>query len=192
MQAQDKQFTATERELLQENFDVIPHGEPWALNTPNGQAVLEAFVEARGWEGVFIDSIGSAIIGNINSSEVVQSLTNFNDRLRKKFGCFLWYIHHTRKAAPGHTTSGQDDIYGDMYLNARASSSYLVLPAKDNKIRVRNTKQRLAKKEDDYLLDRNDNLQFSKSTTPVDKQLEQVVQADKKKGPNDTAGNFDL
>ena len=54
-------------ELLRENFQIIPHGEPWPLNLPEGQEQAENFVTTYGIEGLFIDSVGSALIGNISS-----------------------------------------------------------------------------------------------------------------------------
>ncbi len=163
MHLQDKTLTDEERQLLKENFTVLPVGESIPLNTPAGQSLMFQYQQHYGWEGLFVDSIGSSIIGNINSSEVVQPFTNFNDKLRNRHGCFLWYIHHTRKQGPGHSGHiSQDDVYGDQYLVNRATSASGLVPAKDGLLRMRNFKNRLAKREDDYLLDRTKNLDFIK------------------------------
>lgn len=185
MDQQDKDLNDAERELLKENLDIIPYGEAWPLNLPAGQGVLESIIEARGWEGVFVDSIGSAILGNINSSETVQAFTNYNDRIRKKHGVFVGYIHHTRKAGPGQNgPSSQDDVYGDQYLVNRCTSAYGILFAKDENIRVRNFKNRLAKREHDYILSRTENINFIKvAEIPME-----LPGASKKDDPDEPTG----
>lgn len=189
MRAQDQVLSPDERELLAENLLIIPHGEAWPLNDPHGQTRIKEVLDELQPDGLFVDSIGSAVLGNINSQDVVQPFVNFNDHLRKKYQLFTWYIHHTRKAQHGQQVSGQDDIYGDQYLNNRASSSYLVLPGKEGTIKIRNTKQRLAAKEEDYYLKRSEHLTFSKVSAQVDALLEQVkgVSTDEP-----TAGGFVL
>jgi hypothetical protein len=194
MKAQDKDLNDDERELLTRNLDIVPWGEAWPLNTPLWQEKLKLLIEEREWEGVFVDSIGSAILGNINSSETVQPFTNFNDHIRKKFGCFLWYIHHTRKAGPGQGGNvDQDDIYGDQYLVNRCTSAYGVLAGKGGTIKIRNFKNRLAAKEDDYHIVRKDSLNFMR----LDYVVDVADSPDKMFGgngdkPDTTAGGFTL
>lgn len=190
LETQDKALTDAERDLLAQNFIIIPFGEAWPLNEDHGKDRLKEVIEATEPDGIFIDSIGSAVIGNINSQDVVQPFVNFNDHIRKKYEIFLGYIHHTRKAQPGSHVSSQDDIYGDQYLNNRASSSYLILPGKDGHIKVRNTKQRLWAKEQDYLIRRTEHLTFEKVSAEVDALLEQVKDA--KNDDEPTAGGFKL
>lgn len=196
MRTQDKDLNDEERALLKQNLDIIPWGEAFPLNLPLWQEQLKVLIEQRGWQGVFIDSIGSAILGNINSQEVVQVFTNFNDHIRKKYGVFLWYIHHTRKAAVGQNgSSSQDDIYGDQYLVNRCTSAYGILPGKGGTIKVRNFKNRLAKIEEDYHLDRTDNLNFIRVNHPVEVEdsLAAKVFGGKNDGKPDTqAGKFSL
>jgi hypothetical protein len=155
-------FTPAQIELLNQNLTMIPFGESLPLNTTAGQDVLIQYQEQYKWEGIFIDSVGSAILGNISSSETVQGFTNFNDKIRKRYGCFLWYVHHFRKPAPGTKQYGSgEDNYGDVYLFNRATSNYTMVKAKDDKIRIRNPKNRHAKEEYDYFIRREEGLTFS-------------------------------
>ena len=78
MRSQDKDFTESERALLAENLNIIALGESWPLNQREGQERLVQVMDSVRPSGLFVDSIGSAIIGNINSSDVVQPFTNFN------------------------------------------------------------------------------------------------------------------
>jgi RecA-family ATPase len=180
-----------ERALLEENFIIVPHGESWALNTPEGQEQLNVLLDAVEPYGLFVDSIGSAIIGNISSDETVQPLLNYTDRLRNSRGMFVWYIHHTRKQERGGNGSySQDDIYGNQYLAARPSSIYGVLPGKGGTIKMRSFKVRLAAKESDYLLERKDHLTFEKVSKAVDDMLDNNLNNDDK--PDKAPGGFDL
>lgn len=161
LRAQDATLTASERALLQENLTIFPIGESWSMNTPVGQQLLVDRLELNEWVGVFTDSVGSAILGNINSQEVVQTYVNFVDRIRNKYGIFWWAIHHNRKKQPGQGHSTQDDVYGDQYLVNRATAVYSVLPGESGLLRVSNFKNRMSKKEKPYGLHRTENLDFT-------------------------------
>lgn len=191
-----KELTNDELLLLQENLILVPHGEKWALNTPVGQHELIKLMEDIQPDGLFTDSVGSAIQGNISDDETIMGLVDFNDRLRKKYGCFVWYIHHLRKKTNGgHAPSDQDDVYGNQYLVNRATSSYALLFAKNGKIKVRNFKNRLAKKEEDYIVERRENYQFHKLNEDIDDAIMHLEykKPEDEKGPADPkAGNFDL
>lgn len=184
-------FTPEELELLEQNCTILPFGEALPLNTTAGQHVIAAYQEEYKWEGIFIDSVGSAVLGNVNSSEVIQGLTNFNDRFRNRNDCFLWYVHHMRKAQPGSTNYGSgDDVYGDVYLSNRATSVYTMTRNKSGLIRVRNTKNRHAETEDPYLIRRELGLTFSHQgvENAVPDPLESIV----KKATQDTSPSVDL
>lgn len=148
--------------LLNQNLQIIPFGEAIPLNTSHGQDIITSYQEKNQWDGIFIDSLGTAVFGNINSTETVQPVLNFNDKLRKRYGCFLWYIHHFRKPAPGTKNYGDKaDLYGDQYITARATSVYSMVKGKNGLLRIRNPKQRLAKEEPDYYIRRDPGLMFS-------------------------------
>lgn len=146
---------------LNRNLTILPFGEALPLNTSQGQAVVVQYVERDRPDGIFIDSIGSAIFGSISDSANVQNFTNFNDKVRKRYGCFFWYIHHFRKPAPGTKSyGGQEDMFGDQYLVARATSVYTMTRAKHDLLRIRNPKNRHAREELDYLVSREEGLIF--------------------------------
>jgi hypothetical protein len=172
MRKQDKILNDEERELLKQNLIIIPHGEAWPLNTKPGQDQLDRVLDHFRPEGLFVDSVGSAVIGDLNKQAVVQDFVNYNDRIRKNYGLFLWYIHHTRKPAPGQKGTNQSDIYGDQYLVNRATSSYILKRGKDKTIRIQNVKNRLAAEEADYYIKRDgETLTF----TQVDKDVQATL-----------------
>jgi hypothetical protein len=162
-------LTDAERLLLEQNFIVVPHGEPLALNKPEGQEILLGLIDHYSLQGIGIDTLGSALNGNISSDEVVQPFTEFVDKTRKKNDLFVWSNHHMRKSKDGIST--QDDVYGNQYLLNRSTSTYALLKSKD-KIRVRNFKNRLAARERDFFIRRDENLYFHKDTESIDQMIE--------------------
>lgn len=164
-----KALQPEEIDRLEQNLIIVPYGEPMLLNTPLGQELAHALIQEFQPEGFIVDSVGSSIGGNISSDENVQPFTQFNDRIRKQYGLFTWYIHHMRKVREG--AANQDDVYGNQYLLNRSTSSYGVLPAKGGLIKIRNFKQRLAAKEKDFTIVRGEHLTFHSNNEDVDELL---------------------
>lgn len=183
MEDMRKSLTDKEAEILDQNFLIVPHGEPWALNTPVGQQQAIELIESHQPDGFVVDSIGSAVLGNISSTEVNQPLTAFNDKIRKKYGLFTWYIHHLRKGGKDSKPT-QDDVYGDQYLFNRATSSYSLTSGKNETIRVENFKQRLAMKEKTFYVSRDDNINFHLENESIDEGLEIISNTTIDKGKN--------
>lgn len=165
-------------ERLNENLQILAFGESLGLNTSVGQEVFLRWLELRQWDGIFVDSIGSCVVGNINSMENVQPFTNFNDKVRKRYGCFLWYIHHFRKPAPGTQSSGgAEDSYGDVYITNRATTLLTVTRKADDILRVRNPKNRHARELPDFLIKREPGLFFTKKEDDVVAAADKLVQS---------------
>lgn len=185
----NEDLTDSERALLAENFILVPHGEPWALNEPLGQQHLISLMDNTMPNIVFIDSIGSALRGPISSDETVQPYLDFVDRTRKSYNCSFWAIHHMRKAQQGGHAVTQDDVYGNQYLLNRATSSYAVLRGKNNSIKIRNLKNRLAPMEQDFHLKRTENLNFESTHKEVDTLTEHLTHTEPDEGENFKADN---
>lgn len=163
-------LTDPQKELLEQNFILVPHGEPWFLNTLEGQNQLIQLIEEFEPDGILVDSIGSAVTGNISSDDTIQPYTQFNDRIRKKYGVFWFAIHHMRKAGDGQPD--QDDVYGNQYLLNRSTSTYAMLRAKNDTIRIKNFKNRLAAREDDFYVTRDENLVFHDANDSITEKIE--------------------
>jgi hypothetical protein len=156
-------------EVLRENYIVIPYGEPWPLDTPLGQQRLKQVLEELQPEGLFIDSVGSALSGSISQEEPVKKAMGFNDHLLRKYNIFTWWIHHMRKAqGDNKRPETQDDVYGNQYLFNRASSVYGLFGKPDGSdLRIKNLKKRLAPVEETYGIERLPNLSFQRTGTKV-------------------------
>ena len=77
----------------------------------------------------------------------------------------------------------QEDLFGDQYLSARATSVYTLTKAGEN-LKMRNPKNRHAKEEDDYLIHRTAGLGFTYVGTALPQPeniLDQIVQNQKAK-----------
>lgn len=179
---------------LRENFIIIPHGEKWPLNTPVGQEHFLRMLDEFEPDGVFVDSIGSAIQGNLSDDETVITYLDFIDRVRKRYGLFWWHIHHMRKSTNGgHTPTTQDDVYGNQYLVNRATSAYAVLHGPKGSIKIKSLKQRLDEKEKPYLIRREEYFTFVKDEQiTVDPDPVVMAYKPEDKGPTAGAGNFAL
>ncbi len=181
--------------VLEENLIVVPFGEPLALNSLEGQQTLEKILDEVQPNGLMVDSIGSSVQGNISSDENVQPLTRFNDRIRKKYGLFTWYIHHMRKQGDRQVTS--DEVYGNQYLVNRSTSTYALLKTKDKRIKVANLKMRLSAEEQSYHVLRDEHLMFHKATEDVDTMIANNLNNGSGPSvgntpPKSMNGNFDL
>lgn len=178
--------------LLEENLIVIPFGEPLHLNTIEGQQAIIPFIEQFQPDVFGVDSIGSAVRGNISSDENIQPLTEFNDKIRKRYDLSTWYIHHLRKVREGSTS--QDDVYGNQYLVNRATSIYGLLRGKEGAIKVRNFKQRLAAAEKDYYIKRDEDLMFHSINEDIDENIKTNLSGLPVDGPvgTKTEGGIDI
>lgn len=160
-------LTEEELDLLEQNLILAPLGEPLYLDNPLAQQKFEGLLELLRPDGFFFDSIGSATSGELSSESVVKVLMDFNDRLRKKFNVFSWYIHHMRKATGDNKKPNkQADVYGNQYLVNRATTVYCLWPA-PGAIEVIPLKKRLAPLEESWFITRLANLDFMKKVSTV-------------------------
>ncbi len=190
LEAMSAVLSQEERLLLEQNLILVPHGEPWALNKPEGQGYLVQLIEQFDLDGVVIDTLGSAIQGNISSDETVQPFTEFIDKIRKKYDIFVWENHHMRKSKDGIST--QDDVYGNQYILNRSTSTYALLKSKGNKIRIRNFKNRLAAREDDTFIIRDEHLNFHPESAGIDEMIENNLQGEVDSENPKAPGGMDL
>lgn len=141
--------------VLQENLFIYPLGEPFYINTPQGQDKLCRLAETLNLDGIIFDSLGSATNKALTDEEATKQLLDFNDRFRKEMGVFTWYIHHNRKASENNKEpSGLADVYGSQYITARATTVLSLWPQNNGVLKVRELKKRLAASEPDWFIKR--------------------------------------
>lgn len=169
MKAMNKVLTDADRAVLENNLIVVPWGEPWALNREAGQDYLNNLIELYTPDGIFIDSVGSAIEGNISEDNNVQPYTKYIDHIRKHNNLFTWVIHHFRKKSESsHGGYSQDDVYGNQYLFNRSTSCFSMTRTKNKRLRIKCLKMRLADTPDDIIISRDkDTLTFKEEAAEV-------------------------
>lgn len=186
-------FTDEERAQLEQNLLIAPLGEPFYLDNPNGQAAFQNVLEQLRPDGVFVDSLGSTSTTELSSESTVKTLMDFNDRVRKRFDCFTWYIHHHRKATSDNKKPNKmSDVYGNQYLVNRATSVYCLWQGA-GVIDVIPLKKRLGPVEADWQIARTSTLNFYKKEKAFAGGTSHlsVVSDETVKSPNLTTGLLD-
>lgn len=155
-------FTPEEQEVLEENLLILPLGEPLYLNKPETKLQVEEMVGDYGLDGIILDSLSSATEGDIGTLPPVKDLMDWNDRMRQRFNCFSWVIHHMRKAtAENKKPNKLSDVYGPYLLTARPTSVFCLWESQvANAIEVIPLKVRLSKRPDHFYIRRGADLHF--------------------------------
>jgi hypothetical protein len=133
-----------------------------------------------------IDSLGTAVSGDLGSHASVQPYLDWNDSLRNRYGVFTWVIHHHRKQGSKEVRkpTSVDDVYGDTYITGRASTVYCLWKTKDDSIiEAIPLKTRFSKTPDNWFIKRNDDLTMEKTNRIIKKSTEQVRIATPPKAP---------
>jgi hypothetical protein len=152
-----------ENELLSENMLVLPLGYSIRLANKAAQAEIAAVVEEFKPDGIIFDSFGVGIGDDLNSEKIILDALDFvHKTLRGAFGCFVWFIHHNRKAQIGNKKPNKlDDMFGSQYIGAAITTGMGLWPTKPGgPIEFNCLKLRMAKKFDTFHIRRMTNLDF--------------------------------
>lgn len=155
-------FTPEEQEILEENFLILPLGEPLYLNRAETKLQVEEMIGDYGLDGIILDSLSSTTEGDISTLPPVKDLLDWNDRMRQRFNCFSWIIHHMRKATSDNKKPNKlGDVYGPYLLTARPTSVFCLWESSVvNAIEVIPLKVRLSKRPDHFYIRRGTDLHF--------------------------------
>jgi hypothetical protein len=151
--------------LLNENLLILPLGYSIRLGNKAAQAELAAVVEEFKPDGIIFDSFGVGIGDDLNSEKVILDALDFvHKTLRGGFGCFVWFIHHNRKAQIGNKKPNKlEDLFGSQYIGAALTTAiglWPTSPGGQGPIEVSNLKLRMAKKFEPFHIKRMTNLDF--------------------------------
>lgn len=144
-----------------ENMYIFPFGGVMSLlNVENQARILDIAKQVKP-DGIVIDSLGAAIGGNISDDANVLKLFHFlKFQLCRTFDCFIWLIHHPRKAQVGNKKPDTlDDLYGSTYI-AGQSTTVLGLHPKNGGLELSNQKLRMAPEFKPIKLRRTPDLDF--------------------------------
>jgi hypothetical protein len=161
-----KDLSKEDHALLESNLILVPYGESIYLNQDEGRNQFNDVIELIDPDVVIVDSMGSTSSGGLSNEEIVKSIMDFNDRIRKKYNIATWFIHHMRKASGDNKKPNKlDDVYGNQYIVNRATSVLCLWPNKDNKIDIIPLKIRLGPKRDTWTVHRIGNLDFERTAS---------------------------
>jgi len=191
-EAEIKEFVATqtadystdEMDILHENLLIDGRGEPLFLNREAIQAQIERSIVKHKLQGIVFDSMGSTTDGSLSDEVPTKALMDWNDHIRKEYGCFTWYIHHHRKASGDNKKPNKlADVFGSQYITARAST-VLCLWGDGKDLQLIPLKVRMSKQPDTINVKRTDNLHYVRkvdgltiTVTPESKQHTQEVES---------------
>jgi hypothetical protein len=117
---------------LEDRFKFLPLGEPLYLDSPKEQEFLEEWIADNKLDGVIVDSLGSTTSNELSDESAAKILMDFNDRIRSRHNCFTFFIHHHRKSTGDNKKPNKlDDVYGNRYLTARATTVYCLWDGSD-------------------------------------------------------------
>lgn len=164
MQYLGAHFSAEERAILEQNFLVVPMGEPLYANRDEVKAKVEKAIEQHKLDGVMFDSLSSMSEGEIKDEKTVKLIMDWTDHIRQKFGVFTWIVHHHRKATSDNRKPNKlDDVYGPYLITARATTVFCLWPSTvANALEVIPLKVRLASKPPNFYIRREPTLAMSR------------------------------
>lgn len=157
-------FSQLEKTILEQRFRILPTGYAVPLDKPHEQQKILDYVDQHELNFLMFDSL-KAVTGL--KEERVDNFMNFvNKELRAERGCTVWIIHHNRKAGSEGRSGEQtlDDLYGDVFVSAHATTVVGLRSKSGNKIEVASLKSRLAPAFRTFKIARTDHQNFARVT----------------------------
>lgn len=161
-----KQYTPEQIEILNKNLIIVPLGEVIHLDRKEGMEFIFSLLDQIQPDGVIIDSIGKVTMKGLDE-ETARFLNVQFKTIRDRYNCFLWFIHHNRKASENNKKPvALGDVYGNQYLTADMTSVIILWSdfKSDDEVEVVPVKMRLAKMVKPFKTHRNENLYFSEKS----------------------------
>jgi hypothetical protein len=161
-----KAYTEEEVHQLQENFFLMPAGNPMPLRKEGkvkgpGQQFLEQTIEELKPDAVYIDSLARILPGKFDDEDIIQ-LFGYLSVLRRKYGTYFFIVHHNRKAqGDNKRPKNLEDIYGSQFIGAEIDWGISLFPEQEpGVLEVNEVKNRLAMQRPSFHIKRVENLQF--------------------------------
>jgi len=123
--AKDSDLTDEEMATLNDNFLVVPAGEPLAINSPEGEQFLRKVVSDHNPSVVFIDAMGSLDIEELSEATSKKIMTKLKGFLNE-WDITFYMVHHNKKAdtASINKPPTLNDFYGNTYAATDAASIF--------------------------------------------------------------------
>lgn len=188
-----REYTPEQHAALQDNFIVVPLGEPISFDKPEGMKFLETILDDIEPDGLIIDSIGKLSMEEL-SEKTAKGINAAFLHLRKRYGCFIWVIHHNRKATDNNKKpAGLADVYGNMYLTAEMTTVLVLWPDPEKgEIEIITAKSRLSEMRKPFRVARNENLYFREVQAKALDEIKHLAKESNGNGHRDTPGGNGL
>lgn len=163
-----REYSEQDIQVLERNLKIVPLGEPLPFDTKDGKKFLEALLDEYKPDGIIIDSMGKVSISSLTEEAKIKELNAYYVHLRNKYGCFLWFVHHSRKATDNNKRpTDLSDVYGNQYITAETTFVGNLWQEKDGSLTFSILKSRLAPEVEPFTIERNGNLHFTVANKPV-------------------------
>lgn len=157
---------------LNNNLILSPRGEPLYLDREDNQAEVEKIIKEQGLDGIIIDALSSTSPEEFSSEKVAKSVMDWVLHIQQSLGCFIWFIHHNRKATTDNKKPNSlSDIHGAVLIAARMDTAIILWKDKSRTLFLpRKTRMSGQDQMHDYELTKDQNFTFrltdGKSTLP--------------------------
>lgn len=185
---QATQYSQEDLKLLNENFRIVPLGQPLYLNYKAQQDLLLEMMLEEGIQGVFIDSLSRAMDGPLQDEVATRNLMGWVDTIRNSHSIFTWFIHHNRKASGDNKKPKfLADIYGSVFITSALTSAFVLwATGTKNEIELSFVKSRQSEDKDAFNILRDKNLNFHRKTPHISV----VREYENPEPPEDNLANF--
>lgn len=183
-------YSIEELKMLQENLHIVPLGEAIPLDKEAARTFINTVLDQTKPDGVIIDSMGKLTMGKLEE-ETVRTINHHLAVVRKRYNCFVWLIHHNRKAnGDNKEPTSLDDVYGNVYITAEATVVFLLHKKHptDKNIKLIAVKSRLSPEREPLILNRDEHLFFTIQNPTVTTANFVNIEAGDSDEPNETPG----
>lgn len=156
-----KGYTETEIEILERNLKIAPLGESLPLDHPDGRKFLETILDEYKPDGIIIDSMGKVTHESLVDEKKIKQLNAYYVSLRNRYSCFIWFVHHNRKATGDNKKPTElSDLYGNQYIAAETTCVLNLWKDKNGVLELSTIKSRLSIQPEPFIITRDEHLKF--------------------------------
>lgn len=161
-------YTPEQQEVMEEMLQIFPVGEPLYMAKEAELNKLDQVIGDLKLGGLIVDSLGDATDEDL-SDQGFRKFFHRMSKLRAKHNCWMWFIHHNRKANGDNKKPNKlADVYGSQYITSQATSVFCLWDGNyANSLQILPLKIRLAKRPEPFHIHRDENLHFTLMNTQV-------------------------
>lgn len=149
-------------EEMDDRFQIYHDADMMPLDDQYGQKAFEFEVNRIRPAVCIIDSLSKMLKKSPNDDEAVRMAQAFLTRIRRKYGCAMIMLHHTKKPGVGRRVlMDQTDVHGSVFITSEADMIFVMEPVQ-NYIVLSLDKVRMARKPDEpFIMFRDEQLRFN-------------------------------